>query len=424
MSFKIDELHTAELVHMISMGCFKEAKGMNFCISVTAAISLALVSGSVLSEGPDKADPTKAYFQQVSNRAGKGDLDALMCLADLYDMGVGTAPDDLKAQAARQAAADKGSHDGKEAIYAKALYAGSPQALTDLHVLADGGFLPASTIIGDAYEYGLSVPKNTADAMRWYKKAAASDDPLAEIRLGTIYSHGDGVKPDLALAKYWLEKAASHEVDCFGSFELQSSMIIKGYYHPDPVPMKSDSSTMHATGPVGIRFIYSNGRAADVTLTSSSGIPIFDQAMLRAARSAKLSPWPKSYVSGDKAMSFKFAYQEEGVDPDFARAVFNAIDAAKKFPAYVLLHGSAGTGKARVSFDYLDGKVKNIKIEESTGDAHEDEAAIEAVNDAVYPPPLKQYEGLQIHLSVGIVFQDIESTPSSNTTSVPVAATH
>jgi Sel1 repeat len=57
---------------------------------------------------------------------------------------------------------------------------------------------------------GLGVPRDPDKAIELYKKAAAGDVVLAELRLGKIYMHGDLAPPDFTLAMSYLQKAAYH----------------------------------------------------------------------------------------------------------------------------------------------------------------------------------------------------------------------
>jgi hypothetical protein len=54
------------------------------------------------------------------------------------------------------------------------------------------------------------VPKDDADADRWFAKAAAQGEPRAERLLGLAYLAGAGVPQDRAQAIAWLAKAAAH----------------------------------------------------------------------------------------------------------------------------------------------------------------------------------------------------------------------
>ena len=53
------------------------------------------------------------------------------------------------------------------------------------------------------------MPKDNAEAVRWFQKAAAQGNPLAQVNLGWMYQHGLGVQQDSAQAAAWYEKAAA-----------------------------------------------------------------------------------------------------------------------------------------------------------------------------------------------------------------------
>jgi periplasmic protein TonB len=79
-----------------------------------------------------------------------------------------------------------------------------------------------------------------------------------------------------------------------------------------------------------------------------------------------------------------------------------AIDRAKVYPRQAILAGATGT--TTVSFDYHDGTVSNIHIDRSSGDRSLDRAAMDAVNNAHYPPPPPQFAGQTIHPVITVVF--------------------
>ena len=56
---------------------------------------------------------------------------------------------------------------------------------------------------------GLGVTKDNAEAARWFQKAAAQGNSVAEVNLGWMYQHGLGVQEDKAQAAGWYEKAAA-----------------------------------------------------------------------------------------------------------------------------------------------------------------------------------------------------------------------
>ncbi|HEY3067055.1 MAG TPA: caspase family protein [Methylomirabilota bacterium] len=82
--------------------------------------------------------------------AGEGDSAAQTYVGEIYEKGLGTAPD--YAEAARW--------------YRKA---------------ADAGFPRAAVNLGSLYEQGLGVPRDPKEALTWYRKAAGSSDTRLEI---------------------------------------------------------------------------------------------------------------------------------------------------------------------------------------------------------------------------------------------------
>jgi TPR repeat protein len=59
------------------------------------------------------------------------------------------------------------------------------------------------------YTEGRGVPRDYAQAVKWYRQAAAQKDPRAERNLGLMYLSGRGVPLDEPQGVAWLEKAAA-----------------------------------------------------------------------------------------------------------------------------------------------------------------------------------------------------------------------
>lgn len=51
----------------------------------------------------------------------------------------------------------------------------------------------AETMLGLSYQYGLGAPKDYAQAVQWYQKAAEQGEAEAQVRLGLLYFNGTGV---------------------------------------------------------------------------------------------------------------------------------------------------------------------------------------------------------------------------------------
>jgi len=73
--------------------------------------------------------------------------------------------------------------------------------------------------IGKMYEFGNGVPKDYAQALLWYRKAADKGFAIAEFRLGVLCANGLGVPLDQAQSAAWFQKAAEH-----GNVDAQESL--------------------------------------------------------------------------------------------------------------------------------------------------------------------------------------------------------
>ena len=62
--------------------------------------------------------------------------------------------------------------------------------------------------LGDMYRTGEGVPENDAEAVRWYRAAAAQDHMGAQFKLGLMYTNGEGVPGNDAEAVRWYRAAA------------------------------------------------------------------------------------------------------------------------------------------------------------------------------------------------------------------------
>lgn len=70
------------------------------------------------------------------------------------------------------------------------------------------GYPAAEDNLGVAYYQGRGVPKSHQKAIYWYRKAAFAGYAEAQVNLGVAYYQGhDGFPGDLALARYWWQKA-------------------------------------------------------------------------------------------------------------------------------------------------------------------------------------------------------------------------
>jgi uncharacterized protein len=97
-------------------------------------------------------------------------------------------------------ARDGGSDSGLLAAWRKGEYA---TAYRLWGPIADGGDPDALFYLGYMNEYGQGVPRNSAEAIKWYRKAADQQHAVAQFSLGSIYANGEGEPHNYAEAAQW-----------------------------------------------------------------------------------------------------------------------------------------------------------------------------------------------------------------------------
>ena len=78
---------------------------------------------------------------------------------------------------------------------------------------------------GENHYWGNGVPRDYAEAVSWYRKAAEQGHFDAQNHLGFCYQHGKGVARDCAKAVEWYRKAAAH-----GHLDAQNSLAFCNQY--------------------------------------------------------------------------------------------------------------------------------------------------------------------------------------------------
>ena len=87
--------------------------------------------------------------------------------------------------------------------------AADDDALYQLYrLLAEAGVAEAQIALGWAYANGRGVPRDIAEAVRWFRRAAEQGVANAQYALGAMYDNGQGVVQDDAEAVRWYRMAA------------------------------------------------------------------------------------------------------------------------------------------------------------------------------------------------------------------------
>ena len=85
----------------------------------------------------------------------------------------------------------------------------SPAAVAELKRQAEAGDANARFRLGIAYEHGIAVSRDLAQALSWYQKSAAQGNARGESSLGTMYLSGAGVQKDYTSAFLLFQQAAA-----------------------------------------------------------------------------------------------------------------------------------------------------------------------------------------------------------------------
>ena len=76
---------------------------------------------------------------------------------------------------------------------------------------ADSGDPDAQYLLGRMYDNGDGVPRNGAEAAKWYRRAAELGNSRAQFELGQLHLFGDGVPEDSVEAFVWMAIAAAQD---------------------------------------------------------------------------------------------------------------------------------------------------------------------------------------------------------------------
>jgi TPR repeat protein len=136
------------------------------------------------------------------------------------------------------------------------------KVIADLKEMAAAGDVKSQVQLGLAFLTGDGVPKDNAEGVKWLRKAADQDNPVAERYLAEMYFKGRGVPADNAEAAKWLRLAAE-QGDAQSEYNL-AVLYTQGLGVPRNV--KDALNWMHksaeqglAAGQVGMGVLYENG---------------------------------------------------------------------------------------------------------------------------------------------------------------------
>lgn len=92
-----------------------------------------------------------------------------------------------------------------------------------------------------------------------------------------------------------------------------------------------------------------------------------------------------------------------GAMSSFQGQMRRAVESALIYPASARASGQHG--RARVTFDFLDGRVSAVSLSQSSGSPVLDQAALATVRSARYPSPPPELSHRTLHLSIFVEFK-------------------
>ncbi|NLT49267.1 MAG: sel1 repeat family protein [Clostridiales bacterium] len=100
---------------------------------------------------------------------------------------------------------------------------GSPNDyLSELRIKAKQGDADAQSRLGGMYYIGIGLPRDYAEAAKWFRMAAEQGDADAQFNLAVMYNNGLGVPEDHAEAFKWCRMAAE-QGHALSQFSLDGS---------------------------------------------------------------------------------------------------------------------------------------------------------------------------------------------------------
>jgi TPR repeat protein len=209
------------------------------------------LTGAMLERGRGGPRSYADALQWYKRAADQGYPPAEVALGRFYGRGLGVTRDVAQRTTWYRRAADHGNSIGRWAMgnfyqSGDGVERDMAMALTMYRGAAKHGFVPAEARLGWIYQHGINgvhrddaealhwyrlaaagrspiglnglavyyrrgilVPRDDAQAMRLFRQAADEGSPLAAYNLGLMYANGHGVPVDRRQARAWFEKAAA-----------------------------------------------------------------------------------------------------------------------------------------------------------------------------------------------------------------------
>ena len=255
----------------------------------------------------------------LRQQAEQGDADAQVELGVMYSSGQGVPEDAPEAVRWFRAAAEQGNaiaqanlglmyasgrgvtEDVSEAAFWLRLAAeqGDADSQVKLGIIYATGRGPVvSSMATVGLDRGTSLPKDAAEAVRWWRRAAEQGDARAQVNLGFMYAEGQGVPQDDLEAARWYRLAAE-QGEAGAQFNL-GSMYAEGLGVPQDAAeavrwyrLAAEQGESTAQFALGVMYARGRGVPEDAAEAASWFRVAAQQGNPRAQRSLALS-----YASG------------------------------------------------------------------------------------------------------------------------------
>lgn len=179
------------------------AAGLLFTLHMTPA---SAASVDAAKRALDAGDYSKAQ-SELETLVKAQDPDALNLQGQMFENGWGVDQDVERARRLYEQGARQGHLESVNSL--RALKNKEYKVEFDrLLPLAQQGDGEAQNRIGEMYEFGYGVERNSDQAIEWYRKAAEQSVVGAWHNLGRSYNFGTGVAQDYVEAEKWYRKAA------------------------------------------------------------------------------------------------------------------------------------------------------------------------------------------------------------------------
>lgn len=188
--------------------------------ATTAEEVLKLLSMALLN----KADPDKTEAQSLTDRTALqiNMLSTLGLIPPNDESVLSQESDFIKPQILTEFT-DANMQSNRGSMYAngESVPKDTAEAVQWYKLKADQGYADAQKQLGFLYYIGEGVPQNDADAAKWYRLAAEQTDEEAQYILGLLYYAGEGVpKNDAEAVKWFRLSAAQGNTDALSKLEL------------------------------------------------------------------------------------------------------------------------------------------------------------------------------------------------------------